>query len=52
MDKTLKKEQKRVRGAFTLLELLVVILILGLLAAFVVPNIRLDTISKLLGLTF
>lgn len=34
-----KKEQKRGRGAFTLLELLVVILILGLLAAFVVPNI-------------
>lgn len=39
MNKTLKKEQKRARGAFTLLELLVVILILGLLAAFVVPNI-------------
>ncbi len=39
MGKTLKKEQKRARGAFTLLELLVVILILGLLAAFVVPNI-------------
>jgi len=39
MSKTLKKEQKRGRAAFTLLELLVVILILGLLAAFVVPNI-------------
>jgi len=35
----LKKSQKRVKRAFTLLELLVVILILGLLAAFVVPNI-------------
>jgi len=34
-----KKGQKRVKKAFTLLELLVVILILGLLAAFVVPNI-------------
>jgi len=34
-----KKGQKRVKSAFTLLELLVVILILGLLAAFVVPNI-------------
>ena len=39
MSNSLKKEQKRARGAFTLLELLVVILILGLLAAFVVPNI-------------
>ncbi len=39
MSKSVKKEQKRARGAFTLLELLVVILILGLLAAFVVPNI-------------
>ncbi len=39
MRNSLKKEQKRARGAFTLLELLVVILILGLLAAFVVPNI-------------
>ncbi len=34
-----KNCQKRVKKAFTLLELLVVILILGLLAAFVVPNI-------------
>jgi len=35
----LKKGQKSVKKAFTLLELLVVILILGLLAAFVVPNV-------------
>jgi len=39
MVKVIKKGQKRVKAAFTLLELLVVILILGLLAAFVVPNI-------------
>ncbi len=39
MQKNLKIGQKRVKSAFTLLELLVVILILGLLAAFVVPNI-------------
>jgi len=39
MIQTFKKSQKRVKKAFTLLELLVVILILGLLAAFVVPNI-------------
>ena len=39
MRNSLKKGQKSARGAFTLLELLVVILILGLLAAFVVPNI-------------
>jgi len=39
MKKLLKNGQKRVKRAFTLLELLVVILILGLLAAFVVPNI-------------
>jgi len=39
MVKLAKKGQKRVKAAFTLLELLVVILILGLLAAFVVPNI-------------
>ncbi len=39
MSKLLKNGQKRVKKAFTLLELLVVILILGLLAAFVVPNI-------------
>jgi len=37
--KLLKNGKKRVKRAFTLLELLVVILILGLLAAFVVPNI-------------
>ena len=34
-----KKNKKMARKGFTLLELLVVILILGLLAAFVVPNI-------------
>jgi general secretion pathway protein G len=34
-----EKDQKRVKRGFTLLELLVVILILGLLSAFVVPNI-------------
>ncbi len=39
MVNVLKNGQKRVKRAFTLLELLVVILILGLLAAFVVPNI-------------
>ena len=39
MVKLLKNGKKRVKRAFTLLELLVVILILGLLAAFVVPNI-------------
>ncbi len=39
MNFDLKKGQKRVKNAFTLLELLVVILILGLLAAFVVPNV-------------
>ena len=39
MKNIFKKGQKRVKSAFTLLELLVVILILGLLAAFVVPNI-------------
>ena len=39
MIKLLKNGKKRVKKAFTLLELLVVILILGLLAAFVVPNI-------------
>jgi len=39
MKSFFKKGQKRVKKAFTLLELLVVILILGLLAAFVVPNI-------------
>jgi general secretion pathway protein G len=39
VSKLLKNGQKRVKRAFTLLELLVVILILGLLAAFVVPNI-------------
>jgi general secretion pathway protein G len=39
VSKLLKNGQKRVKKAFTLLELLVVILILGLLAAFVVPNI-------------
>jgi general secretion pathway protein G len=39
MKNIFKKGQKRVKNAFTLLELLVVILILGLLAAFVVPNI-------------
>ena len=39
MGKVLKIGKKRVKKAFTLLELLVVILILGLLAAFVVPNI-------------
>ena len=39
MKNFFKKGQKRVKKAFTLLELLVVILILGLLAAFVVPNI-------------
>ena len=39
MIKLLKNGKKRVKRAFTLLELLVVILILGLLAAFVVPNI-------------
>jgi len=39
MTNLTKKSQKRVKKAFTLLELLVVILILGMLAAFVVPNI-------------
>ena len=39
MKNSYKRSQKRVKKAFTLLELLVVILILGLLAAFVVPNI-------------
>jgi len=39
METFLKNGKKRVKKAFTLLELLVVILILGLLAAFVVPNI-------------
>ena len=39
MGNIIKKSKKRVKKAFTLLELLVVILILGLLAAFVVPNI-------------
>jgi len=39
MINLLKFGKKRVKKAFTLLELLVVILILGLLAAFVVPNI-------------
>jgi len=39
MSNLIKKSRKRVKKAFTLLELLVVILILGLLAAFVVPNI-------------
>ena len=39
MSNLLKNGQKRAKRAFTLLELLVVILILGLLAAFVVPNI-------------
>ena len=39
MKSFFKKGQKRVKKAFTLLELLVVILILGVLAAFVVPNI-------------
>jgi len=39
MSNVVKNNQKRVKRAFTLLELLVVILILGLLAAFVVPNI-------------
>ncbi len=39
MKKVVKMGTKRVKKAFTLLELLVVILILGLLAAFVVPNI-------------
>ncbi len=33
------KEQKKRRDAFSLLELLVVILILGILAAFVAPNL-------------
>jgi len=39
MNQFCKKWKKRVKKGFTLLELLVVILILGLLAAFVVPNI-------------
>ena len=39
MRKVFQKMQKSVKRGFTLLELLVVILILGLLAAFVVPNI-------------
>ncbi len=39
MVKVIKNGKKELKRAFTLLELLVVILILGLLAAFVVPNI-------------
>ncbi len=39
MKKNHNYNKKRANKAFTLLELLVVILILGLLAAFVVPNI-------------
>jgi general secretion pathway protein G len=39
MSKDIKIKQKRVKKGFTLLELLVVIGILGLLAAFVVPAI-------------
>jgi general secretion pathway protein G len=32
-------QNSRIRGAFTLIEIMVVVIILGLLAAFVVPNI-------------
>ena len=39
MTHLVKNSKKRAKRAFTLLELLVVILILGLLAYFVVPNV-------------
>ncbi len=39
MSKVQKNGQKRIKKAFTLLELLVVILILGILARFIVPKV-------------
>jgi general secretion pathway protein G len=39
MKKTKKREYRKKRGGFTLIEIMVVVVIMGLLAAIVVPNV-------------